>query len=67
MDATPLSDDLLSGAEEIAAFTGLPVRRIYYIASQSEVLPIFKLGSTLCARKSELAEALSAKRVPSGG
>ncbi|WP_420347302.1 AlpA family transcriptional regulator [Pelagibius sp.] len=67
MEANPLSHDLLSGAEEIAAFTGLPVRRVYYIASQKGVLPIFRLGNTLCARKSELAEALSAKRVQSDG
>ena len=45
--------DLLSGADAIAAFMGLKVRRVYHLA-ETERLPIFRLGATLCARRSTL-------------
>jgi hypothetical protein len=47
-----LADDLLRGADEIAAFifgTKFARRRVYYLAETSR-LPVFRLGSVLCAR-----------------
>jgi hypothetical protein len=60
MENRTLKDDLLNGADEIAAFTGFPVRRVYYLAER-RALPIFWIGTRLAARKTELCEALSAK------
>jgi hypothetical protein len=62
-DTTPksLADDLLNGADEIAAYTGLDVRAVYY-ASARGYLPTFKCGHLLQARKSELNESFSAKK-----
>jgi len=45
--------DLLAGADQIAAFMGLKVRRVYHLAEMQR-LPVFRLGATLCARKSTL-------------
>jgi hypothetical protein len=50
--------DLLRGAVEIAQYLyGDPGRRrkVYHLAATSN-LPIFKLGSMICARKSVLLE-----------
>jgi hypothetical protein len=59
-DAPPsseLADDLLRGADEIAAFifgkTRSNRRKIYYLAETSR-LPVFRLGAVLCARRSVL-------------
>ena len=51
-----LGDDLLRGADEIAAFIfgeRGSRRKIYYLAETSH-LPVFRLGATLCARRSVL-------------
>lgn len=51
-----LADDLLRGAEEIAEFifgTKKSKRKIYYLAECTR-LPVFRLGSVLCARRSTL-------------
>ena len=48
-----LADDLLKGADAIAEFMGLNRRQIYHLAEKSR-LPVFRLGSVLCARKSTL-------------
>jgi len=51
-----LADDLLRGAEEIATFIfgeRGSRRKVYYLAECTR-LPIFRLGSVLCARKSTL-------------
>ncbi len=45
--------DLLTGADAIAAFMGLKVRRVYHLA-ETQRLPVFRLGATLCARKATL-------------
>jgi hypothetical protein len=56
--ATPdkLADDLLRGAEAIAEFLYGDAgqrRKVYHLAETSR-LPIFRLGSVLCARRSVL-------------
>ena len=51
-----LADDMLRGADEIAAFIfgeRGSRRKIYYLVECSR-LPVFRLGSVLCARKSVL-------------
>jgi hypothetical protein len=51
-----LAEDLLRGADQIAGFLfGNPGerRKVYHLAEKSR-LPVFRLGSVLCARKSTL-------------
>ncbi len=53
-----LSTDLLRGADKIAEFlfgTDTERRKVYHLASTSR-LPVFKLGSVLCARRSVLLD-----------
>jgi hypothetical protein len=48
--------DILRGAEEIAQFLygdRMMRRKVYHLAATSH-LPVFKLGSMICARKSVL-------------
>jgi hypothetical protein len=56
--APDLSADLLRGADSIAEFLfgeGGDRRKVYHLAETSR-LPVFKLGSKICARKSVLLE-----------
>ncbi|MDR3471256.1 MAG: DNA-binding protein [Devosia sp.] len=58
-----LSNDLLRGADEIAEFVfGDPKgrRKIYYLAECSRI-PLFRIGSVLCARRSVLLEWITAQ------
>ncbi len=51
-----LADDLLRGADEIAEFifgNKAGRRKIYYLAECTRI-PVFRLGSMLCARRSVL-------------
>jgi hypothetical protein len=66
-----LADDILRGAEAIAEFLFLGAsedqrdrnrRKIYYLAESSR-LPIFRLGSMLCARKSVLLDFIAAQEI----
>jgi hypothetical protein len=47
--------DLLTGADAIASFIGVKSRRIYHLA-ETKRLPIFRMGATLCARRSTLVK-----------
>ncbi len=52
--ANELADDLLHGADEIAEFIfgkRGSRRKVYYLAECTR-LPVFRLGSMLCARRS---------------
>lgn len=53
---TDLSTDLLRGADKIAEFMfgDTKLRRQVYHLSERKNLPVFRLGSTICARKSTL-------------
>lgn len=58
-----IADDLLEGADAIAAFLfGVEGsrRKVYYLAECTK-LPIFRLGSVLCARKSVLLGFISSQ------
>jgi len=63
MSTTPdsLADDLLRGADAIAAFMfgdSGNRKKIYYLAERKEI-PVFRLGCELCARKSTLLRWIS--------
>jgi hypothetical protein len=52
----PLADDLLHGADEIAEFIfgeRGSRRKVYYLAECTRI-PVFRLGTMLCARRSVL-------------
>lgn len=56
-----LADDILEGAEAIAEFlfgSREHKRKVYYLSETSK-LPIFRLGSVLCARKSVLLDFIA--------
>jgi len=56
-----IGDDLLRGADEIARFIfgeRGSRRKIHYLAECSH-LPVFRLGATLCARRSVLLRWIS--------
>ena len=54
----PLADDLLNGADAIAAYLGWSRSRVFY-SVRRRYLPIGNVGSLLIARKSELNAALT--------
>lgn len=56
-----ISEDLLEGAEAIAAFLfgDRKKRRAIYNLVEKNALPVFRLGATLCARKSTLTAFIS--------
>lgn len=66
MGNSDLADDLLEGAEAIARFMygdERKRRRVYHLADDARGtrrLPCFRLGSTLCARKSTLVRWIEA-------
>ncbi len=53
MQENDLADDLLEGADAIATFMGWNRRRVYY-AAERNLIPIFRVGNRLSARKSTL-------------
>jgi hypothetical protein len=64
----PLADDILRGADEIAKFIfgeRGSRRKVYYLAECTRI-PIFRLGSVLCARRSVLLSWIAGQenRVP---
>lgn len=59
----PIAGDLLEGADEISAFIygdHNKRRKVYHLARSSN-LPVFRLGSVLCARKSKITEWIEAQ------
>ncbi len=55
MTDTPLSDDLLIGAEAIAKYIGLPLRAVYHMREKKHPAVKKEPGIGLCARKSDPA------------
>lgn len=61
--AQTLAPDLLRGAEEISEFlfgTRSQRRKVYHLAETSK-LPLFRLGSLLCARRSVLMDWIASQ------
>jgi hypothetical protein len=58
-----LADDLLTGIRAIAQYTGESERRTEYLVACG-LIPAFKIGARVCARKSELDEAFSSAAKP---
>jgi hypothetical protein len=55
---TPIPADLLWGVRQIAAYVGLPERRVRYLIAKSRI-PTKKLGpKTIVARKSQIDRAI---------
>jgi hypothetical protein len=54
-----LADDLLSGVRQIADYLGEPQRRVEYL-SERGLIPVFRVGRRVHARKSQLDAAYSA-------
>jgi hypothetical protein len=54
-----LADDLLTGIRAIAAYTGETPRRTEYLAERG-LIPVFRVGRRVHARKSQLDAAYSA-------
>lgn len=50
--------DLIYGADRIAAFLGIGRRQVYN-ASARHGMPVFRIGTTICARESTLREWLA--------
>jgi len=58
MTETNLKDDILRGADEIAALLygdSRLRRRVYHLAA-TQRLPVFRLGQVICARRSKLLD-----------
>jgi hypothetical protein len=58
-----LAEDLLCGADEIARFLFGPNesrRKVYYLVACTR-LPVFRLGTRLCARRSVLLRWITAQ------
>jgi hypothetical protein len=53
LDMPTLRDDLLTGAAEIADYTGQPKRRILYLI-EAHGLPVFRRGRVIHARKHQV-------------
>lgn len=62
-DNIPLADDLLHGAASIAAFifgrSDTKNRRAVYHLAENSRLPVFRLGATVCARRSTITAWVS--------
>ncbi|MBP2311909.1 hypothetical protein [Azospirillum soli] len=48
-----IGQDVLYGADAVGAFTGLNPRQVYHLA-QTNKIPVFRMGTLICARKSTL-------------
>ncbi|BBF92108.1 hypothetical protein [Blastochloris tepida] len=62
-----ISEDILRGADQIAEFifgSAKDRRKVYYLAEKSN-LPVFRLGSLLCARRSVLTGWIAAQEARS--
>ncbi|ASP65437.1 MULTISPECIES: helix-turn-helix domain-containing protein [Sinorhizobium] len=58
-DKTLVERDLLMGADAIADFLGVTRRQVYRLV-YDEIIPSFKLGGTVAARKSSLTKWMEA-------
>ncbi len=64
-DMTIETPDLLYGASAIAAYLGVK-RGVVYHLIETNRLPHFKVGKTVCARRSTLARAIAELEAEAG-
>jgi excisionase family DNA binding protein len=57
MSDTTITGDLIYGTKRIADFLGVPVRAAEHMV-ETKRIPFFKMGKTVCARRSRLQEHL---------
>ena len=55
-----LAADILRGADAIAGYLGFPRRAVYHAAAKGSI-PTFRVGETICARKSTLTAWIAAQ------
>jgi hypothetical protein len=60
-----IARDLVFGARAIGSTLGLTPRQVYHAAAHAH-LPTFKIGGTICARKSTLMAWFSRLEEPAG-
>ena len=65
-DTSNPSADLLYGAHAIAEFLGVKQRVAYHLI-ETRRIPFFKIGKTVCARRTSLAAKLDEIEAASGG
>lgn len=56
-----LKDDLLPGVRKIAEYLGESNRAVYHMSDKG-LIPTFKIGGKIYARKTELERAFSSQR-----
>lgn len=61
-----LESDLLYGVESIASHLALTKRQALHLHEKGEI-PTFKMGRTVCARRSTLAKHFAAQEAASAG
>ena len=57
-DTSNPAGDLLYGAHRIAEFLGITQRAAYHLI-ETKRIPFFKIGKTVCARRSTLAARIA--------
>ena len=57
-DTTKSTPDLLYGVPRIAEYLGLTPAAVYHLAAQKRI-PTFRMGKTVCARRSTLAARIA--------
>ena len=55
---TDSGPDLLYGVPRIAAFLGIGVKATYHLVERNRI-PTFRMGKTVCARRSTLAAKIA--------
>lgn len=61
IESTPVANDLLEGAEAIAAELGWSRRRVYYAVEQGSGWPIWREGGVITSTRSALRSYLFAR------
>jgi hypothetical protein len=63
--STPAAGDLLYGARAIADFLGITPKATYHLV-EAKRIPSFKIGKTICSRRSTLARAIEELEAEAG-
>lgn len=61
-----LADDLLQGADSIASYMGLSRRQAYHLVAAGRI-PTFRMGATICARKSTILNWIAQQEAAQSG